>query len=104
MAISREYQKYLASELYKRKPTIFETISNKIGGRIPIDIPIDKDTRHKMWQQIEFVGWKTKPENIYKAANNIAFSKFGVILSEITIYKIDINRSAVARIRVNVTA
>lgn len=72
MPISREYQQYLESELTKRKPTIFETVCNKLGSRLPIDIPLSKDKEQKMWQQIEFVGFKTTPKDVYRGAIAIA--------------------------------
>ena len=72
MPISAEYQKYLETELTKRKPTIFELVCNQLGARIPIDIPISKDTEQKMWQQMEFVGYKTTPKDIYRGALAIA--------------------------------
>lgn len=72
MPISREYQRYLETELTKRKPTLFEEISNKLGGKLPFEIPLDKDTKYKMWQQIQFVGWQTTPQNIYKGAIVVA--------------------------------
>lgn len=72
MPISREYKEYLQSELVKRKPTLFESVNNLFGPKIPVDIPLDKDTEQKMWQQLEFVGWKTKPLYIYRTAIVIA--------------------------------
>jgi len=77
MPISREYQQYLESELAKRRPSLFEKVCNQLGARIPIDIPLDKDTEQKMWQQLEFVGYKTTPKDIYRAA--IAIGVIGVL-------------------------
>jgi len=68
MLISREYQQYLETELAKRKPTLFETVCNQIGAKLPVDIPIDKDTEQRMWQQIQFVGYKTTPANVFRGA------------------------------------
>lgn len=78
MPISREYQQYLEAELTKRKPTIFETVCNRLGAKIPMGIPIGKDTEQKMWQQLEFVGWKTTPKDIYRGA--IAVGVLGLLI------------------------
>ena len=77
MPISRDYQKYLAAEIDKRKPTLFENVSNKIGGKLPFTIPLDKDTEQKLWQYIQFTNYKTTPQNIYKGA--IAIAIFGIL-------------------------
>ncbi len=68
MPVSRDYQKYLEDELIKREPTFYEKISNKLGGKIPIKIPLSLDKEQEIWQKLQFVGYRTSPQNIYRSA------------------------------------
>jgi hypothetical protein len=81
MPISREYQQYLETELAKRKPTLFEIICNQLGAKLPIDVPLDKETEQRMWQQIQFVGYKTTPTNVIRGSIAIFIASMLIGLS-----------------------
>jgi hypothetical protein len=81
MPISRDYQQYLAAELEKRTPSFFEAVCNLVGPKLPIDIPIGKETEQKMWQQLQFVGYKTTPTDIFRTAIGIAIAGILIGLS-----------------------
>lgn len=88
MPISQDYHQYLETELAKRKPAFFESMTNLIAPKIPIDLPMDKETEQKYWQQIEFVGYKVAPKDIYRSAIGIVIAGILIGLS-LLLLKVD---------------
>lgn len=66
MPISQEYRQYLASEVKKEKPGFYEKMTNALGTKMPFNLPINQEDYKKMSDALEFVGYKTKPEYVYK--------------------------------------
>ncbi len=71
MPVSREYLRYVEAELQKEEKTWFEVVCNTFG-KIPLSIPVSKETEKKVREQLEFTQTRVTVSSIYASAIMLA--------------------------------